>query len=60
MLSGPVLAKSIFPVRGSPQADLGKQETLVLPLEYTLPTRRALEEVSPLVGSGSSVESGRS
>lgn len=29
MLNGLILAKSFFPVRGSPQGELSKQETLV-------------------------------
>lgn len=62
VLSGPVLAKSIFPVRGSYRLSCpgqAGQETLVPPLEMHSPNREGLKEAIPLVGPDSSVESGR-
>lgn len=62
VFSGPVLAKSIFPVRGSYRLSCpgqAEQETLARPLEMHSPNRVGLEEASPLVGPYSSVATGR-
>lgn len=57
VLSGPVLAKSIFPVRGSYRLSCpgqAGQETLAPPLEMHSPNWEGLKEASPLVGPYSS------
>lgn len=59
VLSGPVLAKSIFPVRGSLQAELGEQDRVPWCHPWTLSRQEGLEEVRAMVGPDSSVQSGR-